>query len=366
MPNETITLRALNRATLARQMLLTREKVPALKAIERLAGLQAQVARPPFVGLWTRLEGFQREELLKLLHQRKVVRATLMRCTLHLMSAKDYLALRSALQPVLNAAMRSALGERTKGVDLDALTTAARQFFAEPRTFTALREALAKEFPQTDERALGYTVRTKVPLVMVPDGTPWGFPANADFTVADSWLGETPAAGEKPHALIQRYLAAFGPATAADVQTWSGLKGVAPVLEELRPKLRVLRDERGRELFDLPKAPRPPEDTPAPVRFLPDFDNLVLAHADRTRIIAEEHRPRIVTKNLLVLATFLVDGMVAGTWKVVVEKKTATLVISPFGTLPATARKELLAEGEALVHFMEPEAAQHAVRVEKG
>ena len=142
----------------------------------------------------------------------------------------------------------------------------------------------------------------------------WGFPPVADFTLADAWLGEPLATDDAPEPLVLGYLAAFGPATAADAQTWSGLTGIKPVLERLRPQVRVFRDERGRELFDLPAAPRPDDDVPAPPRFLPEFDNLVLSHADRTRVLADEHRGFVVTKNLRVRATFLWDGFACGTW----------------------------------------------------
>jgi hypothetical protein len=366
MPVTTLTRRALNRATLARQMLLEREKTPVPRAIERLAGLQAQLARPPFIGLWSRLEGFRREALTRPLLRREVVRAPLMRCTLHLMSAKDYVKLRASLQPVLADAMRSALRERAKGLDLEALAAAARTFFEEePRTFEELRAFLLERYPKGDERAMGYAVRTLLPLVQVPTETGWGYPGTADFAVAESWLGEPLDTDESPHPLVSRYLAAFGPASVSDVQTWSGLKGLRVVLEELRPKLRTFQDERGRELFDLPKAPRPPEDTLAPVRFLPEYDNLVLAHDDRTRLIADAHRSAIFKSNLRILPTFLVDGFVAGTWKAERKKATATLVLEPFETLTKKVRAELEEEGDGLVRFVEEDASAFEVRFEK-
>jgi hypothetical protein len=362
---ETLSRQQLNRALLARQMLLTREKISPLRAIERLVGLQAQQARPPFTGLWTRLSGFEREHLLRLLQSRDVVRATTMRCTLHLMSASDYLALRRGLQPMLTLGMRSVLRDRAKNLDIEALVTEAMRFFEErPRTFTELRATLMKVFPRADERAMGYAVRTHLPLVVVPDDSEWGFRADGGFAVAESWLGQPLGGDEQPSALVLRYLAAFGPAAASDVQAWSGLTGLQGVLEALRPKLRVFRDERKRELFDLPKAPRPSAHTPAPVRYLPEFDNVILSHADRTRIIANEHRPRVATRNLQVLATFLVDGFVAGTWKTTLKKKTATLVITPFAPLPKAVKPVLMEEGEILVRFVEPDAREFAVRLE--
>jgi hypothetical protein len=359
----TLTRRQLNRATLARQMLLGREKTSALRAVERLVGLQAQVAKPPFIGLWSRVEGFRREDLARLLLRRQVVRATLMRGTLHLMSAKDFLELRAALQPVLSAGMQAILRSRAKSLDLDGVLAAARSCFEEkPRTFDDLRELLLKRFPRGDERAMGYAVRTHLPLVQVPTEAEWGFPASADFALAEAWIRKPLGFDSKPHVLVSRYLAAFGPATARDVQTWSGATGVAEVLESLRPRLQTFHDEAGRELFDLPGAPRPTGDTPAPVRFVPEFDNLVLSHADRTRIVADAHRPSIVTANLQVRATFLVDGFVAGTWKTERKKSSATLLIEAFDTLPGKARTELAAEGDRLLRFCEPGSERFEVR----
>jgi hypothetical protein len=358
-----MTTRELNRATLARQMLLAREKTSAIDAIERLVALQAQVARPPFIGLWTRVAGFRREDLRRLIDARKVVRATALRGTLHLMTARDFVRLRAAMQPALTAGMLSILRRRAMSLDVDALVAIARrEFDTRPGTFADLRAVLMSRFPGGDDRAMGFAVRTHLPIVQVPaadrDDEPWGYPATTDFACADTWIGKPIAGDDTPDALVLRYLAAFGPATAADVQAWSALSGVAPVLERLRRKLVTFTNERGRELFDLPKAPRPSADTPAPVRFLPDFDNLVLAHADRTRIVADAHRPAIVTKNLLVRATFLVDGFVAGTWTVERRKAAATLTIAPFGRISRPVRQELETEGQALLQFVEPDAVE--------
>ena len=361
MAVETLTVRNLSRATLARQMLLARERVGVIEAIERLGGLQAQEPRPPFAGLWTRLEGFGTEDLRGALHARDVVRGTLMRATLHLASARDYAAFRPALQPVLTDAMR-ALGSRAKGLDLDAVLPAARELVAEePRTFNELRALLSAAFPDVNERALGYSVRMNLPLVMVPSEDRFGFPRTARFTLADEWIG-APTAGDA-EGLALRYLAAFGPATAADLQTWSGLRGTAAVLDGLRERLAVFADERGRELFDLPDAPRPGGDVPAPPRLLPDFDSVLLAHADRSRVIADEHRPAVVTKNLRVKATFLVDGVVAGTWAAQRKGASAKLALSPFAKLRKRDATALAAEAEALLRFLEDDARTFDVRV---
>lgn len=359
MASEVLTKRDLNRAFLARQMLISRCPVTVAVVLDRLLGLQAQEAAPPFVGLWTRIEGFQRDDLARLIRDRAVVRATLLRGTLHLAGAGDYLAYRSTFQPLFDAALKSVLRDRTSGVDVAALVESGRRLFAdEPRTFTRMREALLELFPGGDDRAMGYTVRMRVPLVSIPDDSRWAYRGDPDFADAASWLGKSPDPEPRAEELVLRYLAAFGPAAAVDVQAWSGLGGAREVLNGLRPSLVTFRDERKRELFDLPDAPRPASETPAPVRFLPGFDNAILGHADRSRIIADEHRPRVTTKNLQVLPTFLVDGYVAGTWKVAGAGAKAKLTVSPFGRLTAAVRAALTKEGEELLRFVEPDAAK--------
>jgi hypothetical protein len=361
--SEVLTGKALNRATLARQMLLAREKATVVSALERLAGLQAQQARPPFVGLWSRLAGFRAGDLARAAHGRKVVRATLMRGTLHLVSTRDYLAQRATFQPMLTAAMQGVLRERARGVEVERVVAAARACLAErPQTFEDLRAALARTFRGADVRALGYAVRTHLPLVQVPADTRWGWPGAAEFADAESWIGKPVASRADPRGLALRYLAAFGPATARDAIAWSGVRELEGAFAALRGRLRVLRDEEGRELFDLPGAPRPPAATPAPVRFLPDYDNLLLGHADRRRVISDEHRRRVTTKNLQILATFLVDGVVAGTWRIDRARTSAALLLDPFVDLPRKARAELTGEGKALLRFAEPEAATAEVK----
>ncbi|MEO8197101.1 MAG: winged helix DNA-binding domain-containing protein [Thermoanaerobaculia bacterium] len=360
-----LSLRALNRATLARQMLLERADVPVEVAVARLAGMQAQIARPPYLGLWTRLAGFERAALSVALHARRVVRATAWRGTLHLLTDDDLLHFRGALQPMLSRGMQSILRNRVETFDMEELLAAARTFFAaKPATFDAARAHLAARFPVADERAMGYAVRTHLPLVQVPDGSAWGFPAAADFALADEWLGRAiPAGSDGLPELVRRYLAAFGPASVPDAQNWSGIGGLRSTFDALRPALVTFRDARGRELFDLADAPRPDEETPAPVRFLPEYDNLVLGHDDRSRMVAEAQRPRLVTKNLQVPATFLVDGFVAGTFRVERKKKTATLTLTPFDKLAKRDLRALEAEGAALLAFAEPEAATREIRL---
>ena len=210
-----------------------------------------------------------------------------------------------------------------------------------------------------NERALGYAVRMQLPLAMVPSDDRWSFPGDARFAPAESWLGAR-LAGEDREALVRRHLGAFGPATATDVQTWSGLPASAAVIEGMRDELEEFKHGR-RKLFDLPGAPRPDEDVPAPPRLLPEFDSLLLAHKDRTRVITDEQRKSLATKNLRVKATFLVDGFAAGSWSMARKRDTATLTIAPFEQLPRAVAGELAAEGEALLRFVEEDAAKHRV-----
>jgi len=355
MAGTVLTSRTLNRALLARQMLLARERISAETAIERLAGIQAQQVRPPFVALWSRLEGFGREHLLSLIRGRVAVRSVLMRATIHLVTARDFVALRGAIQPALTAAMQRAVGRHLDGVEMAEVVAVAREAFASgPRTFAELRRLLAARFPGSNERALGYAVRTQLALVLVPGQEEWGYRADADFALAGDWLGARASTTSETKLLLKRYLAAFGPASIADARAWSGLPGLQDAFAELRPDLQVFRDDAGRELFDIPESPRPPEDTPAPVRFLAEFDNAILGHASRTRIIADRHRPRVITRNLLVPGTVLVDGLVAATWKLRVGRKDAVLEVKPFGRLTAAEKSEIAEEGDRLAAFLAP------------
>jgi hypothetical protein len=360
----------LNRATLARQMLSARAtSVGVVDAVQALAGMQAQEPKHPFAGLWTRVEDFSEDALRGALLDRSVVRATSMRSTLHLMSAADFVATRIALQPPASVAMR-VLGARSAGLDPAKVIPAARTFLAgRALTFDEIRAHLVERFPSVDDRALGYAVRTLLPLVIVPeDGARWGFGRTSRFTLAEEWLGRSVLddGDRAAQALVRRYLGAFGPASAKDMQVWSGMGGLSGVLDGMRDELIVFGDSgpgarRGRrELFDLPDAPRPGADADAPPRLLPEFDNLMLAWDDRSRVIADEHRPLVTTKNLRVRATFLVDGVVAGVWTIAVKRRVATLRLEPFGRVVKRAQKELLAEAERLVRLAEPEAKSHA------
>lgn len=356
-----LSLRALNRATLARQLLLERAQLPTTQAVTRLAGMQAQTPNAPYVGLWSRLHGFRRADLIDLIdliEQRAIVRATLLRSTLHLATAHDYLLLRPVLQPVLTRALLATFGGRAKRLDLAQLLPVAREYLAaDPRTLAALRALLAERLPAEDPEAMTSAVaRAYLPLVQIPPGGFWGRATGA-YALAESWLGASLAQPEDGvQALILRHLAAFGPASIADIEQWSGLRGLDKALGMLRTALCTFRDQRGIELFDLPDAPRPAADTPAPPRFLPEYDNLLLAHAYRTRVVADRDRPLIFLSSARVRATFLLDGFVGGTWRTERAGALATLVIEPFSPLPRAARDGLAAEGEALIRFIEDRA----------
>ena len=368
-----LSLRALNRALLSRQMLLGQADLPeepdarraaVIRAIEQLVGLQAQAPFPPYYGLWSRLPGFRPDDLAALITDRSVVRIALMRGTIHLVSARDCLPLRRLLQPVLERGMRGVFGKQLAGVDAVALAAAGRDLVeATPMTFSALGEALAGRWPHHPPTALAQGVRAHVPLVQVPPRAVWGRAGQSRHTSAEHWLGgqagAVPWFPETLPGLVTRYLAAFGPATVADVAAWSGLTGLRAVLEELRPSLVTFRDEQGAELFDLPSAPRPDPDVPAPVRLAAEFDNLLLAHGDRTRVIGAANLKRFYTINGVFPGSVLVDGFVVGMWRLARTKRSATLAIELFEPVPD--RDLVASEAERMLAFCAPEAA-HEIR----
>jgi DNA glycosylase AlkZ-like len=354
-----MSVRGLGRATLARQLLLERADLGVVEAVERLAGMQAQEPKHPYVGLWTRLTSFEDTDLTSAVEDHSVVRATMMRGTLHLVSAADYASYRLTLAPVLEAGL-SALGDRGAGLDPPKVVKAAERLLAkEPLTFTEVRAALQEKFPDVNERALGFTTRMMVPLVVVPSETRWGYAANPRFSPGGDWVSAK-LTDNGAAELARRYLAAFGPATPADFQTWSGLQKAKPLFDSL--DLVELSCD-GKAVYDLPDAPRPGEDAEAPARYLPEFDNLLLAHAIRTRVIADEHKPAVYTRNLRVKSTYLVDGMVAGQWTADKKRGVATLHLTPFGRLLKKHRTALEEEGDALLRFLEPDAKSHAFEV---
>ncbi|QTE30277.1 winged helix DNA-binding domain-containing protein [Pengzhenrongella sicca] len=370
---------ALGRATLARQHLLARTDLGVPALLEHLIGLQAQAPWAPYAGLWTRLAGFAHADLADRLVDRTAARIVVMRGTIHLLTADDALALPVLLEPLLadavrvNATYRRAL----EGVDLAAVAAAARELLEEhPLAPAELGARLAAGWPGTDGAALAQAARALLPLVQVPPRAVWGRTGPAVWTTTRAWLQREPpdlaapgAREEALDALVLRYLAAYGPASVADAQRWSGLTRLAPALERLRPRLVTFRSEpgpgarSGRELFDLPDAPRPDPGTPAPVRFLPEFDGLTVAHADRTRLVSEPDRRRLWRANGAVPGTLLVGGVVAGAWTTRRAGRDATLVVEPFATLARADRAAVEAEGAALVEFMADTAQTRRVEV---
>jgi hypothetical protein len=341
---DVLSRRALNRALLARQLLLERQHLPADEAIGRVAGLQAQASVPPFVGLWTRLAGFDASELQRLIDERRVVRATMMRHTIHFVRADDYRWLRPTVQPALDASFGAQTAKRLAGLDIEPFLRAARREFRKrPLTFAEVKELIRARAPESDVDAIAYGVRTRLELIGVPNSSRWRFGGRAPFVLAEDWL-ERRLAKADPRELVRRYLAAFGPATPGDATAWSGVGAMRPVIESMRDELRVFRDEAGRELFDVPDAPLPPEDVEAPVRFLPEYDNTLLGHKDRTRVIADEHRPLVYIGSGFMIGTVLVDGFAAAGWRV----DDGELKLEPFRKLTKAEHSAIEPEAEAL------------------
>jgi len=361
---EVLSRRSVNRATLARQLLLERHDLGLLDAVEHLVGLQAQTPHTWYHGLWSRLTGFDPERLAELLTSRAVVRIALMRSTIHLVSAGDCHRLRPLVQPVIERSMSGNFGRNLVDVDPDELTAAGKKLVDEqPRTFSELGRLLAEQWPGRDPASLAQAIRAWVPLVQVPPRGVWGKSGRSLHTSADAWLGAPDMPAMTPDELVVRFLTAFGPATVKDAQTWSGVTRLAEVFDRLRPALVTFRDEDGRELFDLPDAPRPDPDTPAPIRYLYDFDNLLLSHADRSRVISEGYHRQHFAMDGPMPQIVLVDGVTNGTWRITRAKTAATLTIQPFDRLTGPDRAELVEEGERLLTFAAPSATERDIRI---
>ncbi|CAA9281597.1 MAG: FIG00816158: hypothetical protein [uncultured Actinomycetospora sp.] len=357
--------RALGRAALARQFLLDRADVPVLDAVARLGGLQAQEPQEPYTGLWSRLAAFDPEVLSALLTERRVVRTHLMRRTVHLVTAQDALAWRSRHDAMLRQRMLGVYRRSLGDTDLDALAAAGAAVLSdEPRTLPEVGRLLVDRWPDLAPREIGDVLTSLVPLVQVPPRGVWGRTAPARCLLLETWLGtpvDPPPVDPLPdggdpvgEALVLRHLAAFGPAATADVRAWSGVAGLPAAVDAVRDRLVAFRDERGRELLDLPDAPRPGEDTPAPVRFLPAFDNLVLGYDDRSRFIDDAHRGLSVAGARFVL----VDGRVAGTWTVA----DGTVAATPLRRFSRADRTAVGEEGRALAGFLSG-GASHRVTI---
>ena len=342
--------RELNRATLARQLLLERADLAPLDAVRHLVGLQAQVPHNPYTALWSRLDGFEPETLSAALERGEAVRIGVMRGTIHMLTADDCLVLRPLTQPVFEGQLwrHRDLSPPLRGVDLDPVVEAGRVALEEPRTGTELRALLAVRFPTLDAAALAYACQMRLALVQVPPRGRWGKSAQVRWTTAESWLGRPLDADPSLDEVVLRYLAAFGPASAADVTTWCRLTGLREVVERLRPQLITFRDERGRELFDLPDAPRPNPDTPAPVRFLPEYDNVLLSHDDRSRFVAAADRALLGPVWSTGWGAVLHDGTVRAIWR----SEPGGVVVRHM-PLAKRAVASIAAEGGRLARFLE-------------
>jgi hypothetical protein len=343
--------RALNRALLARQLLLRRADLTAHQAIEHLVGMQSQVPNPPYIGLWSRLAGFGLDELAQLVRDRRVVRLAMMRSTIHLVTASDACRLRPVLQPMLDRLLESSANAKPlAGLDRAAIAAAGRTAVGNrPLTLGEIGKVLAAQWPDRDPDAMARAVRTYVPLVQVPPRGIWGQSGQARHSALEDWLGVPLDAGGSPDELVLRYLAAFGPAGVADVQAWSGLTRMREILERLRPQLITFIDDHGVELFDLPDGPRPDPDTAVPVRFLPEFDNILLSHADRRRIVDDDYRVRLMSVNGIIPGTVLLDGFVRALWKIRRTGPAATLTVTPLRRLSKADTAAVTAEARRLL-----------------
>jgi hypothetical protein len=366
MTEPALTNRQLNRATLARQLLLDRSDLDVGAAVTHLVGLQAQNPLDPYLALWSRLHDFDPHELGRGVEDRRYVRIVVMRGTIHLVTADDALRLRPVMQPVLDDEIRrhSEHAPLLVGVDLaPVLAWAHPALSASPMSGQQLRAAIAEHFPDLPAAACAYAVRCHLPMVQVPPRGVWGKAKQVVTTPLDTWVGRPLADGDvaQHDDAVRRYLTAFGPATVADATAWCRVTGLREVVERMRPELRMFRDETGRELFDIPEGVRPDPDTPAPVRFLPEYDNVLLSHADRSRF----GDATAFTKATFFKGTVLVDGEGRAVYHSVVDKKAKriTLVVEHL-KLTKTQRSEVEAEAQRMTRFWHDQMTDHDVRLE--
>jgi hypothetical protein len=365
----TLSARELNRATLDRQLLLRRHRMDAADAVELVFGIQTQVPSNHFTALWTRLEGFDPEDFSTRFENREFVRMSLQRSTIHTVTARDAVGLRPLLQPVQDKGLQSAYGKELAGIDLDELAEAAREMAEEsPRTFDELGKALQERYPDRAVHALGVAARNKVALVQVPPRGLWNQGGQARHTTVEQWLGDAAAAEPMPvDGMVWRYITAFGPVSVADVQTWSGLTRLKEVVERLRPRLAVFRDEDGVEMFDLPDAPRPGGDVEAPVRFMAEYDNVFFGYKKRERILDPDVPKAAIWTGNGARPVVLIDGFVRARWRLDTDRKrtSAVLTVTPLVRTTKAQLAEIEAEGAALLAFQAP-GADHELRFETG
>ena len=361
MAGEVKTKRELNRTLLGRQLLLERQRMAPAEALGHLVGMQAQNPLDPYFGLWSRLDGFDPMELSALVESGEAVRAWLMRGTIHLVTACDCLALRPVMASVMRKALEgSQFGRDTAGIDRDELAAAAREAFAPgPLTRAELGRALAARWPESSAESLGLAASYLLPLLQIPPRGTWGATHRATMALVDEFLGRPLATDDDPADAIRRYLRAFGPAAPKDVRAWCYKTGLREVIDRLRPELVAYRDENGTELLDVPDGELFDPETPAPPRLLPEYDNAVLSHDDRSRIVPPGEASRLWWKG-----TVLVDGFVDGTWQLEREKSRVTLAIGPWSKWRQADRDAVAAEGGRLLEFAAADAETVAVRFE--
>jgi hypothetical protein len=342
--------RALNRALLARQLLIERSELSAVEVVRALVGMQGQAPLAPYVGLWSRIREFAPSALATALEERMLVRTTLMRGTVHLVTADDARLLRPLTEPAIARGFRAGFSRRLPVEQEREVVALGRELLAvAPRTRAELRTLFGERWPDRDAEAMAYAVSYLLPVVQPTPRGLWGRQqGQAQLALLDDWIGGSLDPAPSIDGVVLRYLAAFGPASVGDVQAWSGLTRLAEVLERLTPQLRLFASERGETLYDLPDAPRPDADVPVAPRFLPEYDNVLFAHRDRRRIIDVPSRVPLPPGNGAREGTFLSDGYFRGTWRMLGEE----LLVTPFAALDEDATLELRREGERLAAFL--------------
>lgn len=359
----TLTTRELNRALLARQQLLTRKRLSVAKTIHNVGGLQTQEPKDATVALWSRISGFNPNKLRLAAEQRQIVRGSHLRCTIHTITAEDFVDYRLTMSSLIERDAKN-WSDRYVGLDVAKVKKATELVLSDdvPRTAREIGEELQPQFPSVHREGLSHCARFHVPMVMTPTDDRWGYSRPPKLMLAERFLGAALKRDEDKAGLLLRGIAAVGPASFADLRTWSGLTGVREALEPHLKELVLFRDEAGRELYDLPDAPRPRPDTPAPIRFLGEFDNVALSHADRSRIVdPEDAKLYNFSKNGRRAFTVLIDGRVRASWQVVRKKQEARIIVMPFGKEPRRVLDELGEEGDALLRVLEPDAAEFVV-----
>lgn len=351
MPPKILTERQLNRALLARQLLLERRPMTAVDAVDHLVGMQAQSPSAPYLGLWSRLDAFAISDLVSAITSRELVRSSLMRGTIHLVTAGDCVALSPLMLPIFARAVPTPPDDKV-------LATAVELLEESPRTLAELRLLLAERL-DGDGEAMARAARYLLPLVHVPPRGLWGQSGQARLTTVRAWLG-TDVAPCPMDDVILRYLTAFGPASVKDMQTWCGLTGLREVVARL--DLRTYQAPDGTLLYDIPDGVFPDPDTPAPVRLLPEYDNCLRSHTDRRRVMSDATRALLfATKNDAPTPAFLIDGYVRGTWKLDRARTKATVTLRPYDKLSKKDTAVLTGEAERLLAFTDPEAATREV-----